>query len=84
MLKTFYSLTYSMEIKFKFSGSSILNRCEAVIVYFEWAVDCLSQFQLISIASYLWETSIEKAKRLGFPPELLVEEETTMEEEDDQ
>ncbi|XP_058789917.1 breast cancer type 1 susceptibility protein-like [Phymastichus coffea] len=61
----------------------ILTKADAATVHLEWVVDSLSQFQLLSIHPYLCGKSLEKAKSLGFPPELLVEEDTSEEVEDD-
>ncbi|KAL7297303.1 hypothetical protein TKK_0009700 [Trichogramma kaykai] len=63
---------------------SNLKKCNSAIVSFEWVVDCLSQYQILSLAPYLCETTKEEALALGYPPGILVEEEDDDEDDDEE
>lgn len=56
---------------------------ECVIVSFEWVVDSISQYQIVSLFVYLYETSAEEAVSFGLPLTYLREDEEEEEEEEE-
>ncbi|XP_001599329.2 breast cancer type 1 susceptibility protein homolog [Nasonia vitripennis] len=61
-----------------------LKKVECVMVSFEWVVDSISQYQIVSLFTYLYETSPEEAIAIGLPPSYLTEEVVEEEEEDEE
>ncbi|OXU17950.1 hypothetical protein TSAR_012801 [Trichomalopsis sarcophagae] len=61
-----------------------LKKVECVMVSFEWVVDSISQYQIVSLFTYLHETSPEEAIAVGLPPSYLTEEVVEEEEEDEE
>lgn len=56
----------------------MIKKTKSILVSFEWIVDSISQWQVLSLYPYLCELStVEEARALGFPPDLLAEDETT-------
>ena len=62
----------------------MLKQSGVVLVSFEWIVDSLSQYDILTVVPYLCETTVEEAQSFGLPPELLVEEELDDENEDEE